>query len=521
LYSEQVNHVIHTMVEKGWLGNKVKQGFYKEVRTPEGNREFWSLNLNTLDYEAPVKVRFDSLGKIKDVEGLGEKLKTLLASDDRAAQLVKALTYQGLSYASERIPEIADTPKPLDDAMRWGFGHEAGPFEVWDLLGVEASFAAMRAEGFPPAKWVENMVASGYSTFYQYDAGTKVGVFNPTIGKYEKIKRPAALVLLKEQKVISQNPGATLFDLGDGVACVEFHTKMNTLDIDIGNMIDESQERVLNEFEGLVIGNEAENFSAGANLMLVLMASQMGEWEKLDAVVKNLQDTNMRGRYFPKPIVVAPAGMTLGGGAEVTMHASRVVAAAELYIGMVEFGAGVIPAGGGTKEMLRRIVNPPMRTQSAEVLPFLQRVFEQIGLAKVATSAEEARQMGILGPSDRVVMNRDLLIAEAKKEILHMVAIGYHPPIPEKIYAAGRDALGALRVGIHMMKEGKYITEYESHMAGKLAYVMSGGELSKPTWVDEQYILDLEREVFLSLCGEEKTRQRMINLLQTGKPLRN
>jgi len=521
LNSERVNHVIHTMVEKGWLGNKVKQGFYKEVRTPEGNREFWSLNLKTLDYEAPVKVRFESLGKVKDAEDLGEKLKILLASDDRAGQLVKALTYQGLSYASERIPEIAETPKPLDDAMRWGFGHDAGPFEVWDLIGVKETSTAMTAAGFPPARWVEKMVSSGYPTFYQYDAGTKVGVYNPTLGKYEPLKRPASLVLLKEQKVISKNPGATLYDLGDGVACVEFHTKMNTLDEDIGNMIAESQVRMLIEFEGLVIGNEADNFSAGANLMLVLMAAQMGEWEKLEVIVKNLQDTNMRGRYSPKPIIVAPAGLSLGGGAEVTMHASRVVAAAELYTGMVEFGAGVIPAGGGTKEMLRRIVNPPMRTQGADVLPFLQRVFEQIGLAKVATSAEEARQMGILGVTDRVVMNRSVLIAEAKKEVLHMAATGYHPPLPEKIYAAGRDALGALRVAIHMMKEGKYITEYESLMAGKLAYVMTGGELSRPTWVDEQYILDLEREVFLSLCGEEKTRQRMMNLLQTGKPLRN
>ena len=521
LNSERVNHVIHTMVEKGWLGNKVKQGFYKEVRTPEGNREFWSLNLKTLDYEAPVKVRFESLGKVKDAEDLGEKLKILLTSDDRAGQLVKALTYQGLSYASERIPEIADTPKPLDDAMRWGFGHDAGPFEVWDLIGVKETSTEMMAAGFPPAKWVEKMVSSGYPTFYQYDAGTKVGVYNPTLGKYEPLKRPASLVLLKEQKVISKNPGATLYDLGDGVACVEFHTKMNTLDEDIGNMIAESQVRMLIEFEGLVIGNEADNFSAGANLMLVLMAAQMGEWEKLEVIVKNLQDTNMRGRYSPKPIIVAPAGLSLGGGAEVTMHASRVVAAAELYTGMVEFGAGVIPAGGGTKEMLRRIVNPPMRTQGADALPFLQRVFEQIGLAKVATSAEEARQMGILGVTDRVVMNRSVLIAEAKKEVLHMAATGYHPPLPEKIYAAGRDALGALRVAIHMMKEGKYITEYESLMAGKLAYVMTGGELSRPTWVDEQYILDLEREVFLSLCGEEKTRQRMMNLLQTGKPLRN
>ena len=521
LNSEQVNHVIHTMVEKGWLGNKVKQGFYKEVRTAEGNREFWSLNLKTLDYEAPVKVRFESLGKVKDAEDLGEKLKIMIAAEDRAGRLVKALTFQGLAYASDRIPEIADTPKPLDDAMRWGFGHDAGPFEVWDLLGVKEICAAMDAAGYPAAKWVETMLADGNPTFYQYDAGTKVGVYNPTLGNYEPIKRPASLVLLKEQKVISKNPGATLYDLGDGVACVEFHTKMNSLDEDIANMIIESQDRVQQEFEGLVIANEADNFSAGANIMLVVMAAQMGEWEKLNSIVKGLQDLNMRARYSPKPVVVAPAGLTLGGGAEVTTHASRVVAAAELYTGFVEFGVGVIPAGGGTKEMLRRIVNPAMKTEGAEALPFLQRVFMQIGLAKVATSAEEARQMGILSPLDRVVMNKELLISEAKKEVLHMVATGYHPPIPEKIYAAGRDALGALRVAIHMMKEGKYITEYESHMAGKLAIVMTGGELSKPTWVDEQYILDLEREAFMSLCGEEKTRQRMVNMLQTGKPLRN
>jgi 3-hydroxyacyl-CoA dehydrogenase len=466
-------------------------------------------------------VRFESLGKVKDTEDLGEKLKIMIAAENRAGQLVRALTFQGLSYASERIPEIADTAKPLDDAMRWGFGHEAGPFEVWDMLGVKETSAAMEAAGFPPAKWVETMVSTGNTTFYQYDAGTKIGVYNPVLGRYEPIIRPASIVLLKEQNVISKNPGATLYDIGDGVACVEFHTKMNSLDEDIANMIIESQDRMQHEFEGLVIGNEADNFSAGANIMLVVMAAQMGEWEKLNNIVKNLQDLNMRARYSPKPVVVAPAGLTLGGGAEVTTHASRVVAAAELYTGFVEFGVGVIPAGGGTKEMLRRIVNPAMKTDGAEALPFLQRVFMQIGLAKVATSAEEARQMGILGPMDRVVMNKDLLIAEAKKEVLHMVNTGYHPPMPEKIYAAGRDALGALRVAIHMMKEGKYITEYESHMAGKLAIVMTGGELSKPTWVDEQYILDLEREAFMSLCGEEKTRQRMINMLQTGKPLRN
>jgi 3-hydroxyacyl-CoA dehydrogenase len=371
LNSESVNLVIHTMVEKGWLGNKVKQGFYKEVRSGDGNREFWSLNLKTLEYEAPIKVRFESIGKVKDAEDLREKLHILLAADDRAGQLVRALTYQGLSYASERIPEIADTPKPLDDAMRWGFGHDAGPFEVWDMLGVKDTTAAMETAGFPAAKWVETMVNSGYTTFYQYESGTKVGVYNPTLGKYEPIKRPASLVLLKEQKVINKNPGATLYDLGDGVACVEFHTKVNSLDDDIFNMILEAHDRTLKDFEGLVIGNEADNFCAGgANIMMVVMIAQMGAWDTLEAAIKKMQDMNMRSRYLSKPVVVAPFGLTLGGGAEITVYASRVVAAAELYTGFVEFGVGVIPAGGGTKEMLRRIVNPAMKTENAEVLPF-------------------------------------------------------------------------------------------------------------------------------------------------------
>jgi 3-hydroxyacyl-CoA dehydrogenase len=522
LNSMPVNQLIHTMVEKGWLGTKVKQGFYKEVRTGDGNREFWSMNLNTMDYAAPVKVRFESIGKVKDAENLGEKLKAILAAEDRAGQLVRALTYQGLSYASMRIPEIADTPKPLDDAMRWGFGHEAGPFETWDMLGVKETLPAMDAAGFPAADWVARMVSAGNATFYQYEAGNKVGMYNPSLGTYVPLKRPASLVVLKEQKVISKNPGATMYDLGDGVACVEFHTKVNALDDDIFNMILEAQDRTLIDFEGLVIGNEAENFCAGgANIAVVVMAAKMGLWDQIEAGVKKMQDMNMRSRYFPKPIVVAPAGVTLGGGLEITMYSSRVVAAAELYTGATEFAVGVIPAGGGTKEMIRRIINPAMRTENAEVLPFLQRVFMQIGLAKVSMSAEEARQMGILGLADRVVMNKDLLLAEAKKEALHLAKTGYHPPVPEKIYAAGRDALGALRVAIHMMKEGKYITEYEAHMANKLAVVLTGGELSRPSWVDEQYILDLEREAFVSLCGEEKTQQRMVNILQGGKPLRN
>ena len=523
--SEAVQKLIRTMNERGWLGTKTKQGFYKEVRTPDGGKEFYVLNLQTMEHEPSKKVRFDSIGKVKDEPDLGKRLKILLAADDRAGQLVRAITYQGLAYACDRIPEIADTPKAIDDAMRWGFGRDAGPFETWDMLGVAETIPAMIAAGFPPHPWVQEMLESGCPSFYQYAGDTQVGVYNPAHRGYEPIPRPVGLVLLKEQKaagkLVKKNLGASLIDLGDGVACVEFHTKMNTLDADILGMLNVALDCAVLDFDGLVIGSEAENFSAGANLFLAVMAAQGEMWDDLNNMVKGGQDLNMRMRYFPRPVVGAPAGLALGGGAEIPMHTSRIVAGAELYMGLVEIGAGVIPAWGGTKEMLRRLVNPAQQTKNVEVLPFLQRAFEQIGLAKVATSAEEARQMGFLSPRDRVVLNRDLLLSEAKKEVLHLVSTGYQPPLPEKIYAAGRDALGALRVGIYMMREGGYITEYEAHIAGKLANVLTGGDISAPAWVDEQYILDLEREAFLSLCGEQKTQARMWNILQTGKPLRN
>ncbi len=527
LNAERPNNLIHSMVEKGWLGNKTKIGFYKMVLV-DGKKQFWSLDLETLEHVEPGdKPRFDSVGKARKAESLPEKMTAFIEGDDRAAELVRALTFQSFAYASELIPEVADTPKPLDDAMRWGFNNEAGPFEMWDSLGVAEMIPLMETAGFPPAPWVAAMLQNGTPSFYQYDGDRKVGVYNASTGAYQPLERLPSLIILKEKKdagkVVAQNPGATLVDIGDGVACVEFHTKMNAIDDDIMSMMNEAMDRAeAGEFEGLVITNDDERaFSAGANLFGVVMAAQSGLWDQLEAMVKYLQDTNMRMRYFPKPAVVAPFGLTLGGGGEITMHGNRVVAAAELYIGQVELGAGVIPAGGGTKEFLRRIVNPPMRVKDAMVLPFMQKVFELIGQAKVATSAVEARQFGFLGPADRIVMNRSHLMAEAKREVLHMAASGYRPPAPEKIYAAGRDTLSALRAGLSMFSDGGYITEYETKIGEKMIYVMTGGELSKPAWVDEQYILDMEREAFLSLCGEEKTQERMWALLQTGKVLRN
>ena len=521
LKAEAPARLMSTLLERKWLGNKTKIGFYKEVRGEDGKKEFWPLDLSTFEHVPPTKPRFDSVKAAKDVEGLGNRLKVMLEADDKAVKLVKALTYQSFQYVSSIIPEVADTPKPIDDATRWGFSHEAGPFETWDMLGVKASVEQMESLGYPAAAWVQDMLNAGVESFYQYEDDQKVGVYDVMQKKYVPIKRSEGMVILKQQKVVAKNAGASIRDLGDGVACLEFHTKMNALDEDIMNMADEAFNRLETDFDGLVIGNEAENFSAGANLFMMVVGAQQGMWDMLNAATKKLQDFNMRMRYSPKPVVVAPAGLALGGGCEITIHGSRVVAAAETYIGLVELCAGVIPVGGGTKEMLRRIVNPVMRVENAEPLAALQRAFLQMGQAKVATSAEEARSMNILSSADRIVLNRDHLLTEAKKEVLHMIAAGYNPPAPELIYAAGRDALAAIRIGAWMFKEGQYITQYDHHIAGKLAYVMCGGELTRGQWVSEQYILDLEREAILSLFGEERTQARMWNILQTGKPLRN
>jgi 3-hydroxyacyl-CoA dehydrogenase len=521
LKAERPNSLIHTMVENGWLGTKTKQGFYKQVIKEDGGKEFWVLNLETMEYEPPKKPKFDSIGEAKDEDDLGQRMKVMLAAEDRAGDLVRALTYNGLAYATERIPEIADTPKPIDDAVRWGFTHEAGPFEIWDMLGVEETLESIRQEGYDPAPWVGEMLSNGIRTFYQYENGDKIGVYNPSLGKYQVIERSPAILVLHEQNLVEKRPGASLWDMGDGVACVEFHTKMNILDEEIVTMIQTGLERLETDFDGLVLGTEGEHFSAGANIFMLVMLAQNQDWEQLDFVMKSLQDLNMHMRYSPKPVVAAPVGYDLGGGLEITMHASRIVAAADLYTGQVEIGPGIIPAGGGTKELLRRILNPAMRTPDVEALPFLMRIIQLIFMGKVAMGAEEARQFGFLGTCDRVVLNRDHLLAEAKREVLHMINSGFIPPLPEKIYAAGRDGLAALQVGVFSFQEGKYMTDHEALITKRLANVMTGGEISQPAWVDEQYILDLEREACLSLCGEEKTQERMWHFLRTGKILRN
>ena len=383
LAAERPKALLRTMTERNWLGNKTRVGFYKEIRKDGGGKEFWPLDLATMQHIPPTKPRFESVGKAKDTEALGERLKILLGEEDRAAELVRALTFQSLQYASSLLPEVADTPKPVDDAVRWGFGHEAGPFELWDMLGVRETTEQMKAAGYPPAAWVDAMLQSKFETFYEYQDGIKCAAYDVNQKKYVDGTRRAAAVTLKGTKVVSRNAGATLHDMGDGVACVEFHTKVNALDDDIFSMIETGMDKVEQDFDALVIGNEATDFCAGgANIFMVVVAAQQGMWDTLDSAARKLQNLNMRMRYFPKPVVVAPFGRVLGGGCEIVLHGSRVVAAAETYIGLVELGAGIIPAGGGTKEILRRLVSPAMRTDNAEALPFLQRAFLQVGRPK-------------------------------------------------------------------------------------------------------------------------------------------
>ena len=508
---------LREMVKRNWLGNKSAQGIYKQVKTDQG-RAFHVLDPKTFEYQPPEKVHSDSAVQAEAIEDLDERLRYWVAQEDRAGKFIWDNTARYLAYASHRVPEIADDIVSIDHAMKWGFANERGPFETWDGLGVAASVERMEQDGFKVAAWVKEMVASGHPSFYKdgqyYDLKSK---------SYCPLPKNQSAVMLRGQKEILRNDSASLLDLGDGVACLEFHTQtLNALDDNIVEIAAASLAEIDKNFVGMVIGNQGEHFCAGANVMTIGLAAENKEFEKIDAIGKTLQNFLMTIRYSPKPVVTAPFGYTLGGGCEVALAGSRMVASAETYIGLVEVGMGLIPAGGGTKELLRRIVSPVMQTPNVDALPFMQRVFETIALAKVATSATEARDMGFLGASDRVVMNRDYQIAEAKREVLSMVAAGYRPPTRGKIiYAAGERMLAALRIAIFSMLQGKYITEYESKIANKLAYVLCGGNITAPTWVDEQYMLDLERETFISLCGEEKTRERIWHFLSTGKPLRN
>ena len=521
-----VPEVLAKMVQSGLLGNKTKAGFYKKQKGEGDKREIWALDTATLDYRPLEKVKLPSLDMAKNIEGLPERIKTLTWGKDRAGAFLWKTLSRTLAYAARRIPEIADNVVEVDRAMRWGFGWELGPFEVWDALGVEKSVARMKEEGMNVPANVEQMLASGATSFYKNDNGQQ-SYFDFASGKYVPLSDPPGVLILKSVKdrtgVIKKNSGAALIDIGDGVACLEFHSKMNAIGGDTLQMLKFALAEVDKNFVGLVVGNQGANFCVGANIMLMLMEAQEENWEELDMMTRAFQASTMSLRYSPKPVVVAPFQMVFGGGCEMVLHGDRVRAAAETYIGLVEVGVGIIPAGGGTKEMLLRTMDLiPKGADDADPFPFVKRAFETIALAKVATSAEEARSLGYLSTDDTISMNADRLIADAKKEVLALAASGYvEPQQRTDILALGEPALATLKLGIHQMKRAGYISDHDAEIGTRLAKILTGGDLNHPTRVSEQYLLDLEREAFLSLAGMRKTQERLAHMLKTGKPLRN
>lgn len=511
--------VTQFLLANKWLGNKSGQGYYKQARV-DGRRVFLSLNPETKEYVDGGKPRWESVGAVRKIEHTGERLRKLLSFDDRAARFVRELIYFNLAYAAYVTPEIAYSIADVDNANKWGFAHEMGPFELWDALGVPETIEKMEAAGHPVADWVKQMAASGQTTFYQngrcYDFNSHA--LQPT-------PRDKQAVFVKDLyaagKVVERNGSASLLDMGDGVLLYEFHSKMNAIDQDLGDIGRLGLARLQSDFDAMVMGNNGQDFCIGANIAMIGIAAAQGLWSQVDEMVKGLQMLTMALRHAPKPVITAPHQRVLGGGVEMVMAGWEAVADHETYMGLVEVGVGLIPAGGGLKEILVRKINPVMQTANADVLPVMQDVFTAVATAKVGTSAWENRELGYLRDTDTVVFNSDQRLARAKQRALQLVQSGARPPEIQKVYAAGRDVYYALRLGLQSFAWGKYATEHDVTVGHKLAYALCGGDLSSGTWVDPWHILDLEREGFLSLCGEAKTQARIMHMLQTGKPLRN
>ncbi|HET6993127.1 MAG TPA: 3-hydroxyacyl-CoA dehydrogenase/enoyl-CoA hydratase family protein [Bacteroidia bacterium] len=509
--------------ENKWLGDKTGQGFYKKIKGANGKSEILALDLKTLEYRPQVKAKFATLEATKPIENLRERMKVLVAGKDKAGEFYRASFFGLFAYVSNRIPEIADELYKIDQGMSAGFGWELGPFDAWDSLGVAETVKAMEAAGNKPAKWIYDMLASGASSFYKTENGKKLFYDIPS-KSYKTIPGTEAFIMLEsipESKVVWKNSGTTLTDIGDGILNLEFHTKMNTLGGEVLQGINTAIDIAEKEYRGLVISNEGGNFSAGANLGLVFMFAVEQEWDELDFAVRAFQSTTTRVRYSSIPVVAAPHNMCLGGGTEICLHADAVVAHAETYMGLVEFGVGVIPGGGGTKEFAERL-SDQLHEGDVELNAFRER-FLTIGQAKVSTSAYEAFDLGYLREGkDKVVMSRNRLLAEAKAEAIRIAEEGYSKPVPRHdIRVLGRQALGLAYLGANSFYNGHYMSEHDLKISQKLAWVLCGGDLSQPTLVSEQYLLDLEREAFISLCSERKTLERMQSILTGGKVLRN
>jgi 3-hydroxyacyl-CoA dehydrogenase len=537
------------MLQRKWLGDKSKGGFYKKVRGGEGKEdERMALDWKTLEYRPRQRPKFATLDMAKNIEDTGARLRMLLGLDGSGPQKgdkVGAFLWSALSdlwtYSANRIPEISDSIVEIDRAMRLGFNWEFGPFELWDAAGVEPTVARMKKEGKPVAANVEKLLAAGHKGWYIDDAKSPSGrkFWSLQTESWQPVQVPAGVwsvtVAKKSNGVVKKNSGASLVDLGDGVACIEFHSKMNSLGADIISLILQTLKPggAGDNFDAFVITNDAVNFSVGANLMLLLMSVQEEEWDDVDLAIRQFQGMTQAVKFSPKPVVSAPFGLCLGGGTEISLHAAARQPHAELYMGLVEVGVGLLPGGGGCKEMLLRAVNGASAGRggrisgealagSVEMLDAMKRGFEIIATAKVATSAHEASSLGFLDERDRITMNRDRVLSDAKARALELVRVGYEPPVPRTdIPAPGENLLATLKMGVHLMRQGGFITDYEVKLGAKIAEVLCGGNVTPGTPVSEQYILDLEREGFKSLCGEKKTQERIQYTLKTGKTLRN
>ncbi|MGG6433412.1 3-hydroxyacyl-CoA dehydrogenase NAD-binding domain-containing protein [Anoxybacillus sp. D401a] len=506
-----------TMVEKGWLGSKSGQGFFYKK-----GKDIFELNYETLEYEPTKKLKAPSVEMSKQAKGTANKLKALVYANDRAGQLLWNILSPTLLYSAELLGEIADDIVAIDRAMKWGFGWELGPFETWDAIGVKQSVEKMKAEGRQVPSWVEQMLASGHETFYKHEHG-RVSYYDR--GQYKPIEENEKVIhiqRLKEQKgVIKKNSGASLIDLGDDVALLEFHSPNNAIGFDIVQMINYALEEVDRNYKGLVIGNQGKNFCVGANLAMILMEAQDDNYFEIEMVVRQFQQAMMNIKYSAKPVVVAPFAMTLGGGTEICLPASRIQAAAETYMGLVEVGVGLIPGGGGNKELYIKHLSGMPNGVEFDLQKVANKVFETIAMAKVSTSAAEARELNFLNAQDGISINGDHLIHDAKQAVLALYEGGYKPPVRKKIPVVGETGYATLLLGAQGMYHSGYISEHDLKIAKKLAYVIAGGSVPYGTEVDEQYLLDLEREAFLSLVGEPKTQARMQHMLVKGKPLRN
>ncbi|MDA8762306.1 3-hydroxyacyl-CoA dehydrogenase NAD-binding domain-containing protein [Flavobacteriaceae bacterium] len=514
---------VNTMMENKWLGSKTKQGFYKMTKNANGKREILSLDLNTLEYRAKKSAKFETLELTKSIDNVADRFKVLVAGKDKAGEFYRKSFAAMFAYVQNRIPEISDELYRIDDGLRAGFGWEHGPFQIWDAIGVAKGVEIMKAEGKEPAGWVTEMLSNGGTSFYSVKEGATFYYDIPSKSHLKKPGQDSFIILdnIRKTNEVWKNSGAVIEDIGDGILNLEFQSKMNTIGADVLTAINKAIDLAETNYQGLVVGNQAANFSVGANIGMIFMMAVEQEYDELNYAIKYFQDTMMRMRYSSIPTIAAPHGMALGGGCEISLHADKVVAAAETYMGLVEFGVGVIPGGGGSKEMALRASD---LFQKGDVqLNVLQEHFLTIGMAKVATSAYEAFDIGLLQKGkDVVVVNKERQIAQAKQHALLMAESGYTQPAARKdVLVLGKQALGMFLVGTDSMEASHYISEHDKKIANKLAYVMAGGDLSEPTKVTEQYLLDIEREAFLSLTTERKTLERIQHMLKTGKPLRN